>query len=91
MRSNQLLMRLDLLKQLEIQQKELEAQIEAIKDSIKAEMTERKTDEIWVGTYSVSWKSYTTHRFDSSLFKAEHGDLYEQYSKTVEAKRFVLR
>ena len=91
MRSNQLLMRLDLLKQLEIQQKELEAQIEAIKDSIKAEMTAHNTDEIFIGTYSVSWKSYTSHRFDSSAFKAEHGDLYKQYTKTIEAKRFILK
>ena len=88
MRSDDLLLRLNLL--LELQRRELEAQIEAIKDSVKAEMIARSTDEIHVGSYNVSWKSYTVHRFDTSSFKAEHSDLYSQYSKPTEAKRFVL-
>ena len=36
MRSDDLLLRLSLLNQLELQRRELEAQIEAIKDSVKA-------------------------------------------------------
>lgn len=91
MHSSELLMRLNQIKQLEVQQKALEKQIEALKGSVKDYMTERKTDEIWVGNCSVSWKPYTVHRFDSSSFKTEHGDLYKQYSKAVEAKRFVVR
>ena len=90
MRSDDLLLRLNLLNQLELQRRELEAQIEAIKDSVKAEMITRNTDEIHVGSYNVSWKYYTHPYFDTSSFKAEHGDLYNQYSKSTKARRFLL-
>ena len=90
MRCSELAERLDLLNELELQRRELEAHIEAIKDCIKAEMSVRNTDEIIIGNRTVSWKSYTVHRFDTSFFKAEHNDLYQQYAKASEVKRFVL-
>lgn len=91
MHSSELLMRLNQIKQLEVQQKALEKQIEALKGSVKDYMTERKTDEIWVGNCSVSWKPYTTHRFDIKAFKELHGNLFNQFNHAVEAKRFIIR
>ena len=90
MHCTELAERLNLLNELELQRRELEAHIEAIKDSVKAEMIARNTDEFHVGNFNVSWKSYTVHRFDTSSFKAEHGDLYHQYAKASEVKRFIL-
>ena len=91
MENNELVWRLKLIRQLELQQKELEEQIEALKDSVKAEMSAQNITSLNVGEYSVSWKSYIIHRFDATTFKAEHSDLYEKYSKAVEAKRFFIK
>lgn len=38
----------------------------------------------------VKWTRYTTSRFDSKTFKAEHGAMYEQYVKTDPAQRFQV-
>ena len=91
MGNNELIWRLKLIKQLEIQKEELETQIEALKDSVKAEMSAQNITLLNAGVYSVSWKSYVTHRFDATTFKAEHSDLYEKYSKAIETKRFVIK
>lgn len=41
--------------------------------------------------YKVYWKSYTTNRFDSKRFKADHPDLYEQYAKESQARKFTVK
>ncbi|MEK4636848.1 YqaJ viral recombinase family protein [Bacillus sp. FSL W8-0519] len=41
--------------------------------------------------YKVFWKSYTTNRFDSKRFKADHPDLYEQYVKESKARKFTVK
>ncbi|PEP80710.1 hypothetical protein CN581_14555 [Bacillus toyonensis] len=41
--------------------------------------------------YKVYWKSYTTNRFDSKRFKAEHPDLYEQYAKESQSRKFTVK
>lgn len=41
--------------------------------------------------YKVQWKSYTTIRFDSKRFKAEHPDLYEQYAKESISRKFTVK
>ncbi|MDM5193520.1 YqaJ viral recombinase family protein [Bacillus hominis] len=41
--------------------------------------------------YTVYWKAYTTNRFDSKRFKAEHPDLYEQYAKESKSRKFTVK
>ncbi|PGS04820.1 hypothetical protein COC45_28060 [Bacillus cereus] len=41
--------------------------------------------------YKIYWKSYTTNRFDSKRFKAEHPDLYEQYVKESKSRKFTVK
>ncbi len=41
--------------------------------------------------YKVFWKSYTTNRFDSKRFKADHPDLYEQYVKESKSRKFTVK
>jgi hypothetical protein len=33
---------------------------------------------------------YISNRFDSTTFKATHADLYQQFTKPVETKRFSI-
>ena len=78
------------LKELKVLAEELKAQIAALEDEVKQEMTSQGTDTLLVGPVKITWKSYTSKRFDSTGFRKDHADLYSEYSKTVEAKRFLV-
>lgn len=78
------------LKELEAMQAEITAEMDAIKDQLKAEMARRRTDEMSVGVFKVRYKVVTSKRFDSKAFKASHGDLYGQYLKETTTKRFTV-
>lgn len=45
------------------------AEAEAIRDTIKAEMLARDTEELTAGRFIVRWRSVLTSRFNSSEFK----------------------
>lgn len=78
------------LKELKMMAEELAAEITAIEDTIKAEMTARETDELITGEYKIRWKNVVSNRFDTTSFKKTHADLYEQYTKTTETRRFTI-
>lgn len=78
------------LKELEAMAKELEAEIEATKDILKAEMTEQGAEEMVAGNYIMRYKDVVSQRIDSKTLKKELPSIYEQYSKTVTAKRFTV-
>jgi predicted phage-related endonuclease len=79
------------LKELKKLSEELAAEITAIEDTIKAEMTARNVERLDAGVYTISWTQITSNRFDSASFKATHGDLYAQYSRPVQSRRFCVR
>lgn len=78
------------LKELKAMAEELAAEIIAIEDAIKAEMTSRNVDELQVDVYKVRYKTVISSRFDSKAFKATHADLYAQYTKQTESRRFTV-
>ena len=86
----QLVLLLKGIRDLQAQQKELDEQITYMQDMVKAHMTEVGTEAIDTGVYRVSWKTYTQNRLDTSKLKTERSDIYEQFSKTVECKRFLI-
>ena len=69
---------------------EIEAEIEALKDEIKAYMAETGQDTI-IGTgHKATWKTVKSNRFDSAALKADAPELYAAYVKTSETKRFTF-
>lgn len=70
--------------------KELEAEAEALTDSLKAAMVERGEEVIIGDGWSASWKNVASNRFDAKSFKADHNDLYTAYCKPTVTTRFVL-
>ena len=90
MGQNELLAKLDEIKKLQVMQEELEAQLDTLKDEVKAEMVRQGVEKMLVGRYKVAYTKYASHRFDSTAFKTEHKDLYEQYTKKIEARRFTI-
>ncbi|PED34781.1 hypothetical protein COJ37_30290 [Bacillus cereus] len=69
--------------------KALQEQKAEYENKIKAKLG---TNEVG-GTenYKIYWKSYTTNRFDSKRFKAEHPDLFEQYVKESKSRKFTVK
>lgn len=69
---------------------ELVAEITAIEDTIKQEMTARATDELITREYKIRWKEVISNRFDTTTFKKMHTDLYERFTKTTTTRRFTV-
>ena len=69
---------------------EARAEAEALRDSIKAEMLERDTEELEAGKYIVRWTSVLSNRFDTTAFKKQHSELYKDFTKQVASKRFSV-
>lgn len=90
MSANELTSKVKELKELKLMAEELAAEITAIEDSIKAEMTARETDEIIAGEYKIRWKTVVSNRFDTASFKKTHAELYNQYTKATETRRFTV-
>lgn len=78
------------LKELKAEIEELEAQARSLEDEIKADMLNKGVDEMQVDIFKIRYQTIKTSRFDSKSFKATHADLYEQYCKTSEYKRFTV-
>ena len=70
--------------------RELEAEAEALTDQLKAAMVDRSTETLEGDGWKATWKNVTGSRFDSKAFKADHADLYGQYSKPTVTTRFVI-
>lgn len=78
------------IKELEELIKEAEAEVEALKDEIKAVMLERNTEELEAGKYIVRWTSVLSNRFDSTAFKKVMPEVYKAYTKQVSSRRFSV-
>lgn len=72
-------------------QEELKAQIETLQDEVKAYMTETGTDEvIGANGEKATWRGVISNRFDSTAFKKDFLDIYKEYCKRTEYKRFTF-
>lgn len=69
---------------------ELEAEAEALTDRIKAAMVEQGVEVLQGDGWKASWKNVNSSRFDSKRFKADHADLYSEYSKQTTTTRFCV-
>ena len=62
----------------------------AIKETLKAEMLERETEELIAGSYIIRWTSVISNRFDSTAFKKTYGELYKAFTKQTASRRFSI-
>lgn len=90
MSQNEIVAKIEQLKEWEAILKEAQNEVEALRDCIKAQMLERGTEELQAGTYIIRWTSVLSNRFDSTAFKREHADLYKEFTKQVASKRFSI-
>jgi len=78
------------LKELEALISEAQAELDGIKDELKSEMQSRNTEELDVDVFKIRYKTVKSNRFDTTAFKSTHKDLYEQYIKQTESRRFTV-
>ena len=69
---------------------ELQAEAEALTDTIKAAMVDRGEEVLSGDGWKASWKNVSSSRFDSKAFKAAHGDLYAEYTRSTTTCRFLI-
>ncbi len=90
MSTNELTSKVRELKELKAMADELAAEITSIEDIIKAEMTARNTEEMQIDIFKIRWSKCKSNRFDSTSFKKAMPELYNQFTKQSEYRRFTV-
>jgi len=76
------------LRQLQALIEEAEAEADAIKDAIKAQMG--ACEELRAGEYKITWKPVESVRLDAGALRREMPELYERYSRKSTVRRFCV-
>lgn len=90
MSSNEISKTLKDLYELRAMRTELDDEITALEDQVKAEMAERGVDELEGAGHTAKYAEYTSMRFDASAFKKAQPELAAEYTKATTARRFTL-
>ena len=77
------------LMELKRMKEELEAEIAAAEDAIKAVMGDEEL--LTAGAYKVSWSNVTSSRLDTTALKKALPDVAAAYTKTTTVRRFSVR
>lgn len=84
--------RLSALRDLDAEIAQLEKAREAKRKELIAELNERKVDSIYTENGAeVRYTLIVGHRFDAKSFQAEHGDLYEAFTRVNLQNRFSYK
>jgi predicted phage-related endonuclease len=90
MSTNDLVMKVEKLKELEELLEEVKTEAESVRDEIKQEMLTQDTEELEAGQYIIRWTSVLTTRFDTTAFKKVLPDVYKAYTKQITSRRFTI-
>lgn len=80
---------LDALDQVSSELKELETKKKEYENQVKAMMGE--SEKAYAGERIVTWKTVSSNRFDSKKFSKDHPELYNQYVKQSNYRRFAVK
>lgn len=69
---------------------EVAANIEALKDVLKAYMQETGKDVLTGTEHKASYKAVTSSRIDTTALKKDLPDIVTAYTRTTETKRFTF-
>ena len=77
------------LLELKRMREELDVEIAAAEDAIKAIMGDEET--LLAGAFKVSWSNVTSSRLDTTALKKALPDIAAAYTKTTTVRRFSVR
>lgn len=78
------------LREIQSQIEALQAEAEAIKDSIKAEMVNRGEETLTGDGWKASWKVIESSRFDSKALKAADPATFARFTVATRTSRFCV-
>ena len=87
---NELDMKVKELRELRRMAEELQAEIDAAQDVIKAHMDSQGVDTLAGSDWKVTWKPVTSSRMDTSAIKKALPEIAERFMKSTTSRRFVL-
>lgn len=90
MTTQEIISKIEELKEMEELIAEAQAEVDTIKDAIKLYMNEQDVEELTAGTHIIRWTTVLSNRFDSTAFKKVMPDVYKAYTKQVTSRRFTI-
>ena len=87
---NELDMKVKELRELRRMAEELQAEIDAAQDAIKAHMDSQGVDTLAGSDWKVTWKPVTSSRMDTAALKKALPEIAERFMKSTTNRRFVL-
>ena len=90
MSTNEITAKVRKMKKLQAKADDLNAEIKAIQDEIKAEFEAQNVEELKVGEYKIRYAAVTSNRFDTASFKKMYAALYQQFTKPTTSRRFSV-
>lgn len=78
------------LRELVRMKEELEAEIEAVKDDLKAELNAGNNYEIHGTDYKITWHEVVSSKIDTKALKKDLPNIAEKYTKESKSRRFLL-
>lgn len=76
------------LRELQALIEEAQAEAEAIKETIKAQMGD--SEELRAGEYKITWKPVTTSRLDTTALKKALPDVAARFTRETTTRRFCV-
>lgn len=76
------------LKELQRMQEELAAEIDSLKDTIKAAMGDQ--EQITAGAFKISWKTVTSSRIDTAALKKALPEVAQRFTKQTTTRRLTI-
>ena len=90
MSKTDIITKIEQIKELEALIDEAQAEADALRDTIKAEMLAQDVEELEAGQYIVYWRTVISNRFDTTAFKKTYADLYNSFTKPSTSRRFSI-
>ena len=87
---NELDMKVKELRELRRMAEELQAEIDATQDAIKAHMDSQGVDTLAGTDWKVTWKPVTSSRMDTAALKKALPEIAERFMRSTTSRRFVL-
>lgn len=89
-RENEIIHKVELLKEYEALQEEVAAEINAIKNELKETLDLLGTEELEAGQYIVRYSTIISNRLDTTLMKRTIPQVYAAYVRQVTSRRFSI-
>ena len=90
MSKNEIITKIETIRELEDLIEEAKAEADALRDLIKQQMLAEGTEELEAGQYMVRYQNIVSNRFDSSAFKKLMPDVYKSFIRQSTSKRFSI-